>query len=81
VAAARGRPFVADTSSECNPGKRLLHVWVVGSQLTVAVLAPGPIRSERRPREGLRRPPPGCVAVREPPASRPDGPGVLPTRP
>jgi hypothetical protein len=43
----------------------------VASQLTVAVLASGPIRSKRLTREGFPSPPPGYAAVREPPANRP----------
>ena len=55
--AAAGRSRLGDTSSECNPGKSLLHLVSPGrNQLTVAVLASGPIRSKRLTREGFLEP-------------------------
>jgi hypothetical protein len=58
--------LMGESSSECNPEERLLHVQVVGRQLTIAVLAPGPICGKRLTRERFPSPPPGHASVREP---------------
>ena len=45
---ARGRLDVGDRSSESDPGKRLLRVSDVGSELTIAMLAPCNVHSNER---------------------------------
>ena len=51
------------------------RLLLMGSQLTVAVLASGPIRSKRLTREGLPSRPPGYTSVRERLADTATAPG------
>ena len=57
----------------------MLHTCqVVGDQLTVVVLASGPIRSKRPTREGFTSPPPGYASVREGLANNPSADSARP---
>ena len=80
----RSRSAAADSRNWANQQRMQSRVacssQVVGSRLTVAVLASGPIRSKRLTREGDPQSSSRLRVRSRTAAAQADGPGVLPTR-